>query len=203
MTPLEARVNEGPSQHIFGVDDLLVGIIGGSLISGATSLLGSKAQSKAAKQSAAAQQEAARIAAESQERMFETGRKDMYPWRDVGGRSLYTLADLMGIETSPRYAVPPDVEKQIAELESQKAGLGRTGGLSAAIRNAGIFGQQPAKQSPFGRSLIGNVSEALRQRQGLYGGIHRREDSRAPCPVYRRTLQVFALRGADTQIHAG
>lgn len=69
-----------------------------AVISGGLGYLSSSEQSKGARK-------AAQISADAQERMFNRSREDMAPWRDVGQGALFSMADLMGIDT---YAPAPD-----------------------------------------------------------------------------------------------
>lgn len=74
--------------------------IGGSAVIGAgAGYLSSKESRKGAEKAAEAQTQAADKAADVQWRMYDTTREDMAPWRETGEKALYSLADLMGLDT--------------------------------------------------------------------------------------------------------
>jgi len=64
-------------------------IAGGASI--ASGIMGSSAASKAGRY----QRQAAQIAAETQLKMYEQGRKDIAPWREAGARALGTLEEMI------------------------------------------------------------------------------------------------------------
>lgn len=96
-------------------------IIGGAVIGGAATYYSSQEQADAAKQAASLQAGTADAQAQAQLAMFNTNRADMAPWRDVGKQGLYSLADLMGIQSYQTQAspIPPDVQGQIDDLNRQ------------------------------------------------------------------------------------
>jgi hypothetical protein len=69
---------------------------GGALIGAGASYLGSKDQSKAAKDAAKSQQKGSDKATEAQLEMYYQSREDLAPWREAGGRSLKDLERVQG-----------------------------------------------------------------------------------------------------------
>lgn len=68
----------------------------------ASGLLGASGSKSAAK----AQLAATEKTVEEDRRQYEQNRKDLAPWRDTGSAALFTLADLLGINTRQRPTLP-------------------------------------------------------------------------------------------------
>ena len=85
---------------------IAVAIGGAAVVGGAAGYLGAKEQANAAKDAAQMNMDATDRATQLQEKMYNTSRADMAPWRDVGGQGLYTLADLMGIQATDKNGNP-------------------------------------------------------------------------------------------------
>ena len=148
----------------FGLDDLAIASIGGSVISG---VLGGNASKKAA----SAQEAASRAAIEEQRRQFDLTRSDTAPYREVGAASIQRLGGLTGlpgydqvdptatIQQTPGYQFRLD-EGNNALDRFQSAGR-ITGGR--AVKEAMRYGQDYASGE------YGNYLESL-FRLGGFGG---------------------------------
>lgn len=101
-----------------------------AVISAGASLYGSSQQADAADEAAQRTSDATNRATESQERMFNTTREDMAPWRDVGKEGLYSLADLMGIQST-------DSSGNLRPQSDRFGTLGRTFTMSDFYKDPG------------------------------------------------------------------
>lgn len=185
---------------------LTVGIIGAgtSLASG---ILGSNAATKAAETQSQASLEAARLANETArmqadavltasreantlgELAYEQGRKDLEPWREVGGEAIYTLRDLMQPEGYLAKASPTFDET----MQFNKSDVMMDPGFDFRMEEA----QKAVERSAAGRGgLLGGrtAKELQRVSQGIasdeYGKAYGRTYGEA-ADKYNQSLERF------------
>lgn len=90
----------------------------GAIVAGGAALGGAYLSSKAAGQAADASREGAELSAATQRYMYDTSRKDLAPWRQVGQGALNKLASLYGISPESTGATTPDYSAE--NFDAQK-----------------------------------------------------------------------------------
>jgi len=181
-------------------DPITAAVIGSAAIGAGSSILGSKAQSKAAGKAADAQTAAADRAAQVQWDMYEQTREDMTPWRETGEEALYKLSDVMGIGTKDRDktedfgALTKPFEYQGYEDPGYQFRFGE--GQKALERSASAKGMTFSGRT--GRELTRYGQEMGSQEYGNAFGRHLQEQDR----LYNRYAGISGT-GQSTAVQQG
>lgn len=143
-------------------------LIGVAAIGGGSSLLGARAQSKAAKSASAAQQESAQMGIEEQRRQFDAVRELLSPFVEVGTEATGALSELAGLsgDLEQRRAIrgiegSPEFQSLLQQGEEGiLANASATGGLRGGNTQEALMQFRP--------SLL---SQQIGQRYQRLGGI--------------------------------
>ena len=162
--------------------------VGTALLGAGASVIGSKNQSKAAKQAANASQNAADAATAEQRRQFDIANANQQPWLTTGTSALNQLASLYGLQTAPNattfnessyLAANPDVAaaiqngqfggsalnhyNQYGKNEARQGGVTQTGGTTSGTGMAGFVA------SPDYQFRLNESQRALTARNAALG----------------------------------
>jgi hypothetical protein len=160
-------------------------IIGSAVIGAGAGLVGARAQGKAAKKASEAQAGAAQKASDIQYEQWQQARKDTLPWLRTGEEGLYTLSDLMGIETKDRegvarppsdrfgYLAAPFDPSKLTDDPGYRFRLGE--GEAAINRMASATGDFYSGRR--GKELTGYAGDMASQEFGNYFNRQRAEKS--------------------------
>lgn len=137
-------------------------VVGGAVIGGVASYLGSEAQSDAARDAASASADSARYSTDIQKQIYDQTRADQTPWREAGANALAQLTagtgeggDLVRPFSMADYEADPGYAFRMSEgmKAIERSAAARGGALSGgALRATERFGQGLASDE-YGRAF--------------------------------------------------
>lgn len=138
------------------------------LFSGIASIIGGGSQKKAVKKATAAQVDAMNKAIAEQTRQFDLTRSDFAPYRDIGGKGLGGLGDLVGVNGAPQQQAAIDALKNSPFYKS----LFRTG-EETLLQNASATGGLRGGDTQRGLADFGadTLMQTIERQLASLGGL--------------------------------